>query len=89
MSDNYIHKIDFEDLETFHTVLNMPRPNNSKSDIEHHFIMQEEAHPSIGFIKSTLSNIGAWWQLVRHHPAGQTRASIRHTTLKSHSLVRR
>lgn len=89
MSDNYIHKIDFEDLETFHTVLNMPRPNNSKVDIEHHLIMQEEARPSIGFIKSILSNIGAWWQTVRHHPAEQTRTSTRRVILKSHSLIRR
>ena len=89
MSDNYIHKIDFEDLETFHTVLNMPRPNNAPVDIEHHLIMQAETHPSTGWKKFTLSKLGVWWQTLCHHPAEQTRTSTRRVTLKSHSLIRR
>jgi hypothetical protein len=88
MSDNFIHKIDFEDLEAFHNVLRMPRPNNSPVDIEHQLIMQEETHQGVGFIRNIFFGIGDWWRQVRHQPAGQTRASTRRVAMKSHSLVR-
>jgi len=88
MSDNYIHKINFEDLETFHAVLNMPRPNNRTSDIEHQFIMQEEVRQGIASIRNIFASIVYWWQKVHSQTVEQNRASTHRATLKSQPLVR-
>lgn len=88
MSDNYIHKINFEDLETFHTVLNMPRPNNRPSDIEHQFIMQEEVRQGVASIRNIFSSIYYWLQKVNQQTAEKRNLSARRAALKSHILVR-
>ena len=88
MSDNIIHKINFEDLETFHTVLNMPRPNNRTSDIEHQFIMQEEVRQDVASIRNIFSSIYYWLQKVLQQTAGKRNPSTRRAALKSRMLVR-
>jgi hypothetical protein len=88
MSDNIIHKINFEDLETFHTVLHMPRPNNCTSDIEHQFIMQEEVRQGVASIRNIFSSI--YYRLQKDHQqtAGKRNPPIRRVALKSHIPVR-
>jgi hypothetical protein len=88
MSDNTIHKINFEDLETFHTALNMPRPYNRTSDIEHQFIMQEEVHQGVVTIRNIFSSIYYRLQKIHQQIAGKRNPSTRRVALKSHILVR-